>query len=200
MSSHPATRTPAEERAIAAAIAILEKRLAQAEKRYTIGSTHDLDAWARLKLGELDHEVFVVAFLDSVHRVIAVEHLALGTLNTCHVYPREVARAALRHNAAAVVLVHNHPSGEAEFSLADEALTERLREALDLVDVKVLDHLVIAGAKTKSYESIRFRARFRAELLQESEEERTRRTEMRDRQSAAMKAVWARRRAAGVCP
>lgn len=143
-----------EERTIARALAILEKRLTPSREPYRIGSSHDLLDWACIKLCPLEREVFVVAFLDVGHRVIAFEEMFLGTLHATTVYPREVARAALRHNAAAVVLVHNHPSGQAEFSAADKLMTEALRKTLELVDVQVLDHLLIAGAKTVTYETV----------------------------------------------
>jgi DNA repair protein RadC len=82
--------------------------------------------------------------LDSRHRLIAVENLFRGTINSASVHPREVVKAALTHNAAAVVLYHNHPSGLSEPSAADELITRRLKEALALIDVRVLDHLIIA--------------------------------------------------------
>ena len=82
--------------------------------------------------------------LDSRHRLIAVENLVRGTINSASVHPREVVKAALTHNAAAVVLYHNHPSGLSEPSAADELITRRLKEALALIDVRVLDHLIIA--------------------------------------------------------
>lgn len=182
MSARPGN-TEREDRTIARAIGILERRFAQSSAPYRICSDHDLRTWARLKLADLDRETFVVAFLDMGHKVIAVEHLALGTLNASHVYPREVARAALRHNAAAVVLVHNHPSGRAEFSEADKELTEHLRRTCRLIDVSVLDHLLIAGAESVTYESMLILERDR------------RIEEKRARQSQIMKAAWARRKA-----
>ena len=93
--------------------------------------------------GRRNGEVFAVLFLDNRHRVLACEELFVGTLNGTAVYPREVVRRALHHNCAAVIFSHNHPSGNPEPSRADEVLTTRLREALSLVDVRVLDHLVI---------------------------------------------------------
>ena len=105
----------------------------------------------RLKLGERQHEVFAVVFLDTQHRVIAIEELFRGTLSQTAVYPREVVKESLARNAAAVVLVHNHPSGSAEPSRADEFLTTTLRQALALVDVRVLDHLVVTRASVTSF-------------------------------------------------
>jgi DNA repair protein RadC len=97
------------------------------------------------------HEVFVVVFLDAQHRVVASEELFRGTLTQTSVYPREVVKRALHHNAAAVILAHNHPSGVAEPSRADEALTAALKQALGLVDVRVLDHFVVAGDGALSF-------------------------------------------------
>ncbi len=105
----------------------------------------------RLKLGERPHEVFAVVFLDTQNRVIAIEELFRGTLSQTSVYPREVVKESLARNAAAVVLVHNHPSGSAEPSRADELLTATLRQALALVDVRVLDHLVVTRTSVTSF-------------------------------------------------
>ena len=105
----------------------------------------------RLKLGERQHEVFAVVFLDTQHRVIAIEELFRGTLSQTSVYPREVVKESLARNAAAVVLVHNHPSGSAEPSRADEFLTTTLRQALALVDVRVLDHLIVTRTSVTSF-------------------------------------------------
>jgi DNA repair protein RadC len=97
------------------------------------------------------HEVFCGLFLDNRHRVIAFEELFTGTLNGTAVYPREVVKHALRHNAAAVIFAHNHPSGVAEPSRADEVLTARLKEALALVDIRVLDHVVVGDGDMVSF-------------------------------------------------
>ncbi|MBU0752812.1 MAG: DNA repair protein RadC [Gammaproteobacteria bacterium] len=101
--------------------------------------------WLRLHLGSLPHEVFVALWLDAQNRLIAHETLFTGTLTQTSVYPREVVKQALTRNAAAVVLAHNHPSGAAEPSDADQLLTRGLKDALALVDVKVLDHFIVAG-------------------------------------------------------
>lgn len=98
-----------------------------------------------------DHEAFVILFLDTQHQLLASEEVARGTLDSAAVYPREVVKAALRHNAAAVILSHNHPSGIAEPSAADRALTERLRQALAVIDIRVLDHFVVASGGTVSF-------------------------------------------------
>lgn len=112
------------------------------------GAVRDL---LKLKLAGLPHEVFVCIQLDAQHRVIAVEELFRGTLTQTSVYPREVVKAALKANAAAVIFAHNHPSGVAQPSQADELLTRNLREALSLVDVKVLDHFIVAGTSCLSF-------------------------------------------------
>lgn len=107
--------------------------------------------YLKARLRDLPHEVFAILFLDTRHRVIAFEELARGSLDGAAVYPREVVKAALRHNAAAVILAHNHPSGMAEPSAADRMLTEKLRTALAVVDIRVLDHLVIGEGAPASF-------------------------------------------------
>ncbi|MGB0219502.1 MAG: RadC family protein [Sinimarinibacterium flocculans] len=107
--------------------------------------------YLRAQLRDREHEVFGVVFLDTQHRVLAYEELARGTVDGAAVYPREVVKAALRRNAAAVILAHNHPSGIAEPSAADRALTERLRQALGTIDVRVLDHLVVGDGAPVSF-------------------------------------------------
>ncbi|AXS79318.1 DNA repair protein RadC [Dechloromonas sp. HYN0024] len=101
--------------------------------------------WLRLKLARRGNEVFMALWLDAQNRLLKDDELFVGTLNQTSVYPREVVKAALAHNAAAVILAHNHPSGIAEPSRADEMLTRSLKEALSLVDVRVLDHFIVAG-------------------------------------------------------
>ena len=105
----------------------------------------------RLTLASLPHEAFVVLFLDSQHRLLAAEELFRGTLAQTSVYPREIVKAALAHNAAAVIFAHNHPSGVAEPSRADELLTQALKQALALVDIRTLDHFVVAGHRVVSF-------------------------------------------------
>jgi DNA repair protein RadC len=107
--------------------------------------------YLRLLLGGRQQEVFLVLFLDTQHRVIASEELFHGTLGQTSVYPREVVKRALVHNAAAVMFAHNHPSGVAEPSQSDRHLTVALKEALGLVDVRVLDHFVVAAGQTLSF-------------------------------------------------
>jgi DNA repair protein RadC len=107
--------------------------------------------YLQLLLGGRQQEVFLVLFLDTQHRVIATEELFHGTLSQTSVYPREVVKRALAHNAAAVILAHNHPSGVAEPSQSDRMLTDALKQALSLVDVRVLDHFIVAAGKTLSF-------------------------------------------------
>lgn len=107
--------------------------------------------YLRLKLQDRPHEVFVGVFLDAQNRVLAVEELFRGTLTQTSVYPREVVKRALHYNAAALIFAHNHPSGIAEPSRSDEALTLALKQALALVDVKVLDHFVIGAGAAMSF-------------------------------------------------
>ena len=112
---------------------------------------HVVRDYLRTKIAELEHEVFVTLLLDSQNRLIEYIELFRGTLAQTSVYPREVVKVALSRNAAAMILAHNHPSGVAEPSRADELLTQSLKQALALVDVRVLDHFVVAGAETVSF-------------------------------------------------
>ncbi len=135
-----------------ASIEIGRRFLAEKLKRdIELTSTQDTKDFLQAQLRDRPHEVFCVLFLDNRHRVLAFEELFRGTLNGTAVYPREIVKRALKHNAAAVILVHNHPSGVAEPSRADETLTQRLKEALTLVDVRLLDHLVIGDGETVSF-------------------------------------------------
>ena len=102
-------------------------------------------------LAHRQQEVFVVLFLDTRHRLIASEDMFFGTVDGASVYPREVVRSALKHNASAVIFAHNHPSGVAEPSRDDERITRRLRDALALIDVRVLDHLVVGAGESVSF-------------------------------------------------
>ncbi len=129
----------------------LELLAAEVREADALSSPAVVKDYLRLKLGERPHEVFAVVFLDMQHRVIAIEELFRGTLSQTSVYPREVVKEALARNAAAVVLVHNHPSGSAQPSRADEYLTSTLRQALALVDVRVLDHLVVTRTSVTSF-------------------------------------------------
>ncbi|MGJ7495578.1 RadC family protein [Variovorax sp. RT4R15] len=135
-------------------IAVLElARRALAERlkeRAVFDSPDAVGQYLQLHIASRPYEVFAALFLDAQHRLIAMEELFRGTLTQTSVYPREVVVRALHHHAAAVVLAHNHPSGGVEPSRADEALTQALKAALALVDVRVLDHVIVAAGRTLS--------------------------------------------------
>lgn len=137
-----------EDEVIAAAIRILERRVRHGD---CLSSPQAVREYLQLTIGDREREVFVVVLLDAQHRVLAIEELFAGTLTQTSVYPREVVKCALRHNCAAVVLAHNHPSGVAEPSQADQVLTETLKRALALVDVKVLDHFIVGQGAAMSF-------------------------------------------------
>lgn len=113
--------------------------------RDMLSSPGQVRDWLRLRLASRPHEVFMALWLDAQNRLLKAEELFTGTLTQTSVYPREVVKTALAHNAAAVILAHNHPSGIAEPSRADELLTRSLKEALAMVDVRLLDHFIVAG-------------------------------------------------------
>jgi DNA repair protein RadC len=115
-----------------------------------IRSPADTEAFLKAHMRDLGHELFCCLFLDNRHRVICFEQLFRGTIDGTSVYPREVVKEALAINAAAVILAHNHPSGVAEPSQADERITLRLKSALDLVDIRLLDHLIIGDGQATS--------------------------------------------------
>lgn len=125
--------------------------LEQMQQRDILTSPQAVRQYLSLKIGALPREVFMVIFLDAQHRVLAVEELFSGTLTQTSVYPREVVKRSLHHNAAAVIFAHNHPSGVPEPSQADESLTEALKAALNLVDIRVLDHFIVAGNQVLSF-------------------------------------------------
>ncbi len=116
----------------------------------TIRSPADTEAFLKARMRDLDHELFCCLFLDNRHRVLSFDELFRGTIDGTSVYPREVVKEALAVNAAAVILAHNHPSGVAEPSQADERITLRLKSALDLVDIRLLDHLIIGDGQATS--------------------------------------------------
>ncbi|OHC66684.1 MAG: hypothetical protein A2045_05190 [Rhodocyclales bacterium GWA2_65_20] len=137
---------PAKSVQLAAVLELARRALVEeVRSRDLLSSPAAVRDWLRLQLAALPHEVFCALWLDSQNHLIAFEELFRGTLAQTSVYPREVVKRALACNAAAVVFAHNHPSGAAEPSRADEALTLALKQALALVDVKVLDHFVVAG-------------------------------------------------------
>jgi DNA repair protein RadC len=120
-------------------------------ERDALSSPQAVREFLRLSLGGRAHEVFLVMFLDSQNRLLGSEELFRGTLTQTSVYPREVVKTALRYNAAGVIFAHNHPSGVAEPSRADELLTQTLKQALALVEIKTLDHFIVAGSRTISF-------------------------------------------------
>ena len=125
---------------LAAAEDILRARL---KRLGTIQSPVDAFDFLRMRLGGLHHEEFHALWLDNRHRILDCQRLFTGTIDGADIYPREVVREALSHNASAVILAHNHPSGVAEPSASDKVITRALKEALDLVGVRVLDHVVV---------------------------------------------------------
>lgn len=137
------------------AVAIIEAAMKLLEARASYGcaltSPGAVRDYLKLALHEKEHEEFYCVWLDAQHRVIAFQPMFRGSLTQTSVYPREVVKVALSHNAGAVIFAHNHPSGIAQPSQADELLTRTLKDALALVDVKVLDHFVVAGAKAVSF-------------------------------------------------
>jgi DNA repair protein RadC len=137
-----------QDQTIKRALRILDRRMRSTS---ALASPEAVRDYLRILLHDRGHEVFVVVFMDAQHRVVASEELFRGTLTQTSVYPREVVKAALARNAASVVFAHNHPSGVTEPSRADELLTQALKQALALVDVKVLDHFVIAGSGSVSF-------------------------------------------------
>lgn len=138
-----------EDAVIKAALDILHRRLSRCPD--VLSSPTLVRNYLTLLLAQEERENFVVIFLDAQNRVIASETLFTGTLTQTSVYPREVAKSALRHNCAAIVAAHNHPSGVAEPSRADELLTANLARSLALLDIKLLDHFIVAGTATLSF-------------------------------------------------
>lgn len=134
---------PEVHRLVARALRALERSAVY--RAAPLSSPAAVRAYLQLRLASLDHEQFVALWLDAQNCLIAADTLSIGTLTAAPIYPREVVRSAMKHNAAAVILAHNHPSGCVEPSAADEALTRGLKASLALVDVKVLDHFIVAG-------------------------------------------------------
>ena len=137
-----------DDQCISKALNILENRMRYGEP---LSSPETVRSFLKLKLAGLEHEVFCCVWMDAQNRIIKYEEVFRGTLTQTSVYPREIVKLALKHNAAGVIFSHNHPSGVAEPSRADEHLTRALKTALALVDVKVLDHFVCAGAYVVSF-------------------------------------------------
>lgn len=142
---------PAKRARIAAALELARRSLAeQLMDQPSLTSPRDSGQYLSAQLRHLPYEVFACLYLDNRHRVLAFEELFRGTVDGANVHPREVVRACLQHNACAVIFAHNHPSGVAEPSAADRAITRDLRQALQLVGVRVLDHLVIGSGEPVS--------------------------------------------------
>lgn len=143
-----ARRALTEEQIIKAATTLLNKQIAHGSP---LTSPDITGTYLKTKLRGLEHEVFVCLFLDNQHRVIEYEELFRGTIDGTSVYPREVVKRCLALNAAAVIFAHNHPSGIAAPSFADRQITNKLKEALDLIDVRVLDHFIIGDGESYSF-------------------------------------------------
>lgn len=142
---------PAKRAELVAVLELARRALAeQLRERAALDSPQAVKDYLQLQLASKKHECFAVLFLDNQHRLLALEELFRGTLASTSVYPREVVLRALHHHAAAVVLAHNHPSGTVQPSRADETLTQALKAALALVDVRVLDHVIVAQGQALS--------------------------------------------------
>jgi len=142
---------PARTASLKAVLGLAERILEPAPKcGVFLGASTDVSRYLRVRIGRSEREIFGALFLDSQHRLIEYRELFFGTLDSATVHPREVLKAAMELNAGAVILAHNHPSGVAEPSRADVVLTERLRSVLALVDIRLLDHLVVAPDRAVS--------------------------------------------------
>ncbi|MDR3443890.1 MULTISPECIES: RadC family protein [Dyella] len=142
---------PAKHARLIAALELARRALGEQLREVpALSNPRDSGDYLRAQLRHLPYEVFGCLFLDNRHRVLAFEELFRGTIDSASVHPREVVRACLRHNASAVILAHNHPSGIAEPSAADRTITRELKDALQLIDVRVLDHLVIGSGEPVS--------------------------------------------------
>ena len=142
---------PAKRAEIVAVLELARRALREQLKEKPLFDTPQaVRDYLQLQLGSRPHEIFAVLFLDSQHRLLALEEMFRGTLTQTSVYPREVVVRALAHNAASVVLAHNHPSGSTQPSRADASITQTLKAALGLVDVQVLDHFVVTSTQTVS--------------------------------------------------
>lgn len=130
-----------EDLLIETALQVLDRRLFTRGPK--LEKPQEVSDYLKLQLAEMEHEVFAVIYLDAVHRPIKFEVLFHGTINTAVIHPRQVAKRALALNAAAIIVAHNHPSGCTNPSLADRSLTRRLKESLEFIDVRVLDHFIV---------------------------------------------------------
>ena len=134
-------KTEKENATIEKALQILKSRIK--ERGDFMEKPADVENFLKIQFSEMEYEAFSVIFLDNQHRLIAFEEMFKGTINGSSVHPREVMKAALKHNAAAVILSHNHPSGIATPSSADKQITKILVDAMELIDVRILDHIII---------------------------------------------------------
>lgn len=132
-----------EDRTISLALTIVERRM-RAGSVFVDGAS-DLVTYLRLKLGELDHEAFYVVYMDIAGRILHHELLFRGSLTSSHVYPREIMREIFKHNAASIIIAHNHPQGTKECSPADISMTKNLMQALSYIDCRLMDHIIITS-------------------------------------------------------
>ena len=144
-----ATLAPSEQKTIRKALTLLARQLREPGAPFT--STTAARDWLRLQLATSEREEFTALFLDNQNRLITHETLFTGTINHTQIHPREVVKSGLKHNCAAVIVAHCHPSGLAEPSNADRQVTTRLQQALELVDIRLLDHLVVGGMDIVSF-------------------------------------------------
>ncbi len=143
---------PAKFAQLQAVLELARRALAEElQSGVSLSSPQAVKQYLQLLIGKKPYESFAVLFLDVKNRLIATEELFRGTLSHTSVYPREVVKAALSHNAASVILAHNHPSGTIEPSSADHAVTQSLKQALALIDIRVLDHFIVAGKNVYSF-------------------------------------------------
>ncbi|HGX3397510.1 TPA: JAB domain-containing protein [Klebsiella aerogenes] len=149
LSFLPGEMTPQDRRLIQRALRVLDRHLH--EPGVAFNSTHAVREWLRLHMAALEREEFRVLYLDNQNQLIAHEALFTGTINRTEVHPREVVKRALYFNAAAVILAHNHPSGDIIPSQADKTITQRLVQTLQLVDIRVPDHLILGGRQIYSF-------------------------------------------------
>lgn len=149
MGSQKAFSYTTADEVINAAKHIMESMMEQRDILLT--SPDMVRQYLMMRLGRAEREIFCVLFLDNQNRLIIAEDLFMGTIDGASVYPREVVKASLKHNAAAVMLAHNHPSGVLDPSQADERITQRLQAALELIDVRVLDHFIVSGSHSVSF-------------------------------------------------
>jgi len=139
------TYTPAQQSVIAKALNLVQERAAT-EGEYMTSPRHTFDYFRLFYAGKQDREHFALMLLDSQHKVLDCSVIFSGTIDGASIYPREIVKAALYANAAAVILAHNHPSGQPEPSAADRRITERIKHALALVDIRVLDHIIVGDS------------------------------------------------------